>query len=88
MSNNKLRQQLEEAQATNRRLMEDVHQLTAGWNETKQKLREREAHWQESFEVRGEGKGVGREGREGIHLLATVYKETWLKLREREAWRV
>ena len=50
MNNQKLRQQLEEAQNTNARLMEDVQQLTSGWNESRQKLQKREALWQENFE--------------------------------------
>ena len=50
MNNQKLRQQLEEAQNTNARLMEDVQQLTCGWNESRQKLQKREALWQENFE--------------------------------------
>ena len=57
MNNNKLRQQLEEAQSTSNRLMEDIHQLTARWNESQLKLREKEAHWQESFEVKEERRG-------------------------------
>ena len=50
MNNQKLRQQLEEAQSTNARLMEDVQHLTDGWNESREKLQKREALWQESFE--------------------------------------
>ena len=50
MNNQKLRQQLEEAQSTNARLMEDVQRLTAGWNESREKLQKREALWQENFE--------------------------------------
>ena len=50
MNNQKLRQQLEEAQNTNARLMEDVQHLTEGWNESREKLQKREALWQESFE--------------------------------------
>jgi ABC-type siderophore export system fused ATPase/permease subunit len=50
MNNQKLRQQLEEAQSTNARLMEDVQHLTEGWNESREKLQKREAVWQESFE--------------------------------------
>ena len=50
MNNQKLRQQLEEAQSTNARLMEDVQQLTAGWNESREKLQKREALWQENLE--------------------------------------
>ena len=50
MNNQKLRQQLEEAQSTNARLMEDVQHLTEGWNESREKLQKREALWQESFE--------------------------------------
>jgi len=57
MNNNKLRQQLEEAQSSSNRLMEDIHQLTARWNESQLKLREKEAHWQESFEVKEERGG-------------------------------
>ena len=53
MNNNKLRQQLEEAQSTSDRLMEDIHQLTARWNESQLTLREKEAQWQESLEVGG-----------------------------------
>ena len=50
MNNQKLRQQLEEAQCTNARLMEDVQRLTAGWNESREKLQKREVLWQENFE--------------------------------------
>ena len=50
MNNQKLRQQLEEAQSTNARLMEDVQRLTAGWNESREKLQKRETLWQENFE--------------------------------------
>lgn len=50
MNNQKLRQQLEEAQSTNARLMEDVQHLTDGWNESREKLQKREVLWQESFE--------------------------------------
>ena len=50
MNNQKLRQQLEEAQSTNARLMEDVEQLTAGWNESRQMLQKREVVWQENLE--------------------------------------
>lgn len=50
MNNQKLRQQLEEAQSTNARLMEDIQHLTEGWNESREKLQKREALWQESFE--------------------------------------
>ena len=49
MNNQKLRQQLEEAQSTNARLMEDIQHLTEGWNESREKLQKREALWQESF---------------------------------------
>ena len=49
MSNQKLRQQLEEAQSTNARLMEDVEHLTARWNESREKLQKTEALWQENF---------------------------------------
>lgn len=50
MNNQKLRHQLEEAQSTNARLMQDVEQLTAGWNESRQMLQKREAVLQENFE--------------------------------------
>lgn len=50
MNNQKLRQQLEEAQSTNARLMEDVQHLTDGWNECRERLQKREALWQENFE--------------------------------------
>ena len=50
MNNQKLRQQLEEAQSTNARLMEDVEQLTSGWNESRQMLQKREVIWQENLE--------------------------------------
>ena len=49
MNNQKLRQQLEEAQSTNARLMEDVEHLTARWNESKEKLQQAEELWQENF---------------------------------------
>ena len=61
MNNNQLCQQLEEAQSTSNRLMEDVHQLTARWNKSQLTLREKEAHWQESFEVGGSRRERERE---------------------------
>ncbi len=42
-NNQKLREQLRESQDTNQRLMDDVHQLTFRWKETKNKLEERES---------------------------------------------
>lgn len=44
-SNSKLRQQLEEMGKMNQRLSEDVHQLTVGWNEAQNQLKEKDDVW-------------------------------------------
>ncbi len=49
VSNQTLRQQLEESQDTNSRLSEDVEQLTDGWRESQERLREREEQWKSSL---------------------------------------
>ncbi len=49
VSNQTLRQQLEESQDTNSRLSEDVEQLTVGWRESQERLKGREEQWKSSL---------------------------------------
>lgn len=71
MSNQKIRNQLQEAHNTNSRLMEDIHQLSAGWNESKHKLSEKESLWKESMEYQHD-----RSLRSHVHSLSLVHKDT------------
>lgn len=51
VNNQKLREQVRESQETIQRLMEDVQELTFGWEESQARLEEKERAWQEKMET-------------------------------------